>query len=63
MFVISKTSQKVAGSSPDEVIDFFFNLPKPSSECNRNEYQEIFLVVKRGRRKADNLTAVCGPIV
>jgi hypothetical protein len=35
------------------------------SACKRNEYQEIFLGVKGGRpaRKADNLTAICEPII
>jgi hypothetical protein len=42
------TSRKVAGSNPDEVIEFFFNLPNPSnstgpgvdSASTRNEYQD-----------------------
>jgi hypothetical protein len=48
-----------------------FNLPNPSSRTialgftqNRSEYQKIFLGVNSGRvRKADNLTAICEPIV
>jgi hypothetical protein len=60
-------SQKVAGSSPDEVDFFFFQFPLPSirtmtsgvdSASNRNEYQEDSWEVKaRLARKADNLTA------
>jgi hypothetical protein len=48
---------KVAGSNPDEVNHFFFNLRNPSSRImaldllasSRNEYQKIFLGLKRGR--------------
>jgi hypothetical protein len=48
------TSRKVMGSSLDEAIAFFFNLPNPSSSgvypaSNRNEYQKTFLGVKGGR--------------
>jgi hypothetical protein len=55
----SSASRKAAGSSPDEVIRFV-NCPSPSSRTvdlgvdsasNRNEYE------------ADNLTAICEPIV
>jgi hypothetical protein len=51
------TSRKVAGSIPDEVFGFF-NLPNPSSRT-------MVLGVKGGRPacKADNLTAICEPIV
>jgi hypothetical protein len=44
---------------PDEVIEFFFNLPNPPSRImalvfysapNINEYQNMFLTLKRGRR-------------
>jgi hypothetical protein len=39
--------------------------PGIDSASNRNEYQESSWVVKGGRlvRKADNLTAICEPIV
>jgi hypothetical protein len=38
--------------------------PGVDSASNRNEYQEPFWGVKGGRRgKADNLTAICEPIV
>jgi hypothetical protein len=62
---------------PDEVNDFFFSiyliLPAAIglgvySACNRNEYQKlkkkIFLVSRaQPAPKADNLTAICEPIV
>jgi hypothetical protein len=52
----------------------FFNLPNPSRRTmalgsaqplNRNGYQESSWGIKGGRvaRKADNLTAICEPIV
>jgi hypothetical protein len=52
------TSRKVAGSSPDEVIDFFqftysfqpHHVHDVYSAYSRNEYQKIFMGVKRGRR-------------
>jgi hypothetical protein len=60
------------GSSPDKAPDFF-NLPNSSSHTmalgiystsNKNKYQKIFLGNKtRLLRKADNLTAICEPIV
>jgi hypothetical protein len=65
-------SRKVAGSSPDNIIEFFqftqsFQLhhgPEVYSDSNRNEYQKIFLGCKtRPARKADNLTAICEPII
>jgi hypothetical protein len=38
--------------------------PGVDSASNKNEYQEDSWEVKRGRRvKADNLTAICEPIV
>jgi hypothetical protein len=54
--------------------DFFFNLSNPSqlhygpgadSASDRNEYEKSSWGVKAGRlaRKADNLTAICDPIV
>jgi hypothetical protein len=67
----SNLSWKVAGSIPDEVIGFF-NWPNPSScttalrvdlASNRNEYQESSWGQGRRERKADNLTAICEPIV
>jgi hypothetical protein len=66
-------NQKVAVSSPDKVIGFFFNLLNPCSRTygpgvdsasNRNEYQEYSEGGKgRPAPKADNLTAICEPIV
>jgi hypothetical protein len=64
------TSRKVAGSSPDEVD--FFNWPNPSSRTMAlgstqpvTEMSTRNLPVVKGRpaRKADNLTAICEPIV
>jgi hypothetical protein len=70
------TSCKVAGSRPDEVIDFFFSIygtfptaldPGVCSASNRNEHQnqKIIFLGSRERTvlKADKLTAVCDPIV
>jgi hypothetical protein len=66
------SSRKVAGSSPDEVNEFLqftwsFQLhygPPVDSASNRNEYKKIFLgSIARPARKADNLTAICEPIV
>jgi hypothetical protein len=62
------TSRKIAGSSPNEVVDFFVTyliLPtalgrKVYSVSNRNEYQKMFLGRRvRPTRKAHNLTAIC----
>jgi hypothetical protein len=64
-------SRKVAGSIPDEVIGFF-NAPNPSSRSMvMGSIQPLAETSTRnipggkGRpaRKADNLTAVCEPIV
>jgi hypothetical protein len=64
------TSRKVEGSSPDEVE--FFNLPNPSSRTmalgSTQSLTEISirnLPGGKGRpaRKADNITAICEPIV
>jgi hypothetical protein len=62
------TSQKVAGSIPDEVIGFSID-PNPSS-CNvalgpTQLLTEIFLGIKGGllAHKADYLTSTCEPIV
>jgi hypothetical protein len=63
------TSWNVAGSSPDEM-DFLFQFTlsfQPEgvdSAFNRNEYQESFLGVKGWpASKADNITAICEPIL
>jgi hypothetical protein len=37
--------------------------PGDDSASNRNEYQESSWGVMGGRRKADNFTAICDPIV
>jgi hypothetical protein len=38
--------------------------PGVDEATNRNEYQKILLVVKRGRPKRnDDVTAICEPIV
>jgi hypothetical protein len=64
------TSPKVAGSSPDDVD--FFNVPNPSSRTmSLGSTQPLTEMTTRnlpggkGRpaRKADNLTAICEPIV
>jgi hypothetical protein len=68
------TSRKVAGSIPDEVIGFFFffDLPNPSSRTMAlgstqplTEMSTKNLLGGKGRlaRKADNLIAICEPIV
>jgi hypothetical protein len=65
------TSRKVAGSSPDEV-DFFFNLSNPSSRIMTQGSTQPLTEMSirnlpggKGRpaRKADNLTAICEPVV
>jgi hypothetical protein len=65
-----QTSPKVAGSSPDEVD--LFNLPNPSSRTMAlgstqplSEMSTTNLPGGKGRpaRRADNLTAICEPIV
>jgi hypothetical protein len=64
------TIRKVAGSNPDEVE--FFNLPNPSSRIMAlgstqplTEMSTRNTPGDKGRpaRKADNLTAICDPIV
>jgi hypothetical protein len=64
-------SSEVVGSSPDEV-DFFFNLPNPSSRTLAlgstpplTEMSTRNLPGGKGwpARKADNLTVICEPIV
>jgi hypothetical protein len=63
--------QKAFGSVLDEVIKCFqFTIslqphygPGVYSGSNRNGNQKMFLEVKSGRRKADNLTAFCEPTV
>jgi hypothetical protein len=61
---------EIAGSSPDEV--YFFNWPNPSSRTMAlgstqplTEMSTRNLSGGKGRpaRKADNLTAICEPIV
>jgi hypothetical protein len=65
------TSLKVAGSVPDEVV-LFLNLPNPSSRTMvlgltqpLTEMSTRNLLGGKGRpaRKADNLVAICEPIV
>jgi hypothetical protein len=68
-------SQKVAGSRPDEVIEFFSIYlilldalgPGVYTVSIRNEYkkqQKVFLGSRaRPVRKADNLTAIYEPVV
>jgi hypothetical protein len=64
------TSRKFAGSSPDEVV--FYNLPNPSSRTMAlgstqplTEISTRIFLGGKGRPalKADNLTAICEPIV
>ena len=50
------TSQKVAGSIPDSLLEFFIDIILPAalwpgfdSTSSRNEYLEYFLMVKSGR--------------
>jgi hypothetical protein len=71
-FSLTDTSRKVVGSSPDEVDFFFFNLLNPSSRTMAlgstqplTEMSTRNLAGGKGRpaRKADNLTAICEPIV
>jgi hypothetical protein len=61
-----------AGSSPDEIFDFFLIYlilpaalgPGVDSATSRTEYQKIFLGSRaRPLLKADNLTAICELIV
>jgi hypothetical protein len=70
-FRYSATSRKVAGSIPDEDMDFF-NLPSPSSRIIAlrstqplTEMSTRNLPGGKGRPalKADNLTAICEQIV
>jgi hypothetical protein len=66
------TSRIVAGSIPDEVIDFFFKLPIPfihiialgftqplTEMSTRNSFWDKALPM----RKANNLTAICEQVV
>jgi hypothetical protein len=62
------TSRKLAGSSPDYVIEFFFStLPNASGRTvvlGLAQYQKMFLGSRaRPADKADNLTAISEPIV
>jgi hypothetical protein len=65
-------SRKVAVSIPYEVIDLFSIYlilpaalgPEVYSASNRNEHHKMFLESKALQaHKADNLTAICEPIV
>jgi hypothetical protein len=65
------TKREVAGSIPDEVIGFF-NWPKPSNRIMTLESTQPLTEMStktvpggngRQERKADNLTAICEPIV
>jgi hypothetical protein len=65
-------SWKVVGSIPDEVIDFFFNLPIPSSSNKALESTQPLTETSiwnlpggkgRPESKADNPTVICEPIV
>jgi hypothetical protein len=64
-------SRKVAGLIPDEVIEFFPPFTKSiqphygsqvNSASNHIEYQESW-GSRQPSREADNLTAICEPIV
>jgi hypothetical protein len=65
------TSRKVAGSTPDRSLDFLINLtfPAPLWPCARlsllteTSTRNLLGVKGRPARKADNLTAICEPIV
>jgi hypothetical protein len=66
------TSRKVAGSSPDEVTEFFFNLPTPFSRTMALGFIQLLTEMSTRRyfwsrarpaRNADNFTAICEPIV
>jgi hypothetical protein len=67
---IYATSRKVAGSIPDEVIGFL-NLSNPSRTMAKGSIQPLTEISTRdlpggkGRpaHRADNLTALCEPIV
>jgi hypothetical protein len=70
----SATSQEVAGSIPDEIINvsILLNLPAALAPgvyaaCTRNEHQrqnEMFLGNSaQPARKANNFNAICQPIV
>jgi hypothetical protein len=70
-FSVVATRRKVAGSRPDEVNAFFFNLPNPSSRAMALESTQSLTEmstrkcygIKRGRRvKLYNL-AICKSIV
>jgi hypothetical protein len=69
-FLFIHLSRKVAASNPDEVD--FFNLPNPSSRnmalgqtqpLTEMSTRNISGGKGRPAREADNLTAICGPIV
>jgi hypothetical protein len=65
------TSRKGPGSVPDDVTKFF-NLPNPSSRTmalestqplTETSTRNLFRGKERPARKADNLAAICEPIV
>jgi hypothetical protein len=65
-------SQKVAGSSPDEVIGFFFSsLNSSSGNIALKSIQPLIEMSnsnipggkERPARKADNLSIICEPVV
>jgi hypothetical protein len=69
---VDATSRKVASSSPDELIEFFFQFfpslqplygPRVYSAQQKWEPQDISAGKTRPARKADNLTTICEPIV
>jgi hypothetical protein len=65
------TSRKVAGSIPDEVIEFF-NRPSPSGRTmvlgstqslTETSTRKLTVGKERPARNAENLTDICEPIV
>jgi hypothetical protein len=64
------TSQKIAGSSPNEVVGFFRFTSSYQPHCGPGVYsasdkstRNLSGGKRRPARKADNLTAICEPIV
>jgi hypothetical protein len=67
-----QVSEQVAGSTPDEVIELFFNSSNPSSRTATNGFTQPLTEMStrplpggKGRQasRADNLTAIYEPIV
>jgi hypothetical protein len=58
-FIINSENQ----NSPTPVSSHYFCPPQVESTLNRNEYQESYWDKRRPARKADNITAICEPIV